>query len=98
MSHRGREPAGLPGLRKKLQRQKKGPWSLGERKSIKCACAKETVKVLAYSSERDRREREHEHTGSFGLRAFIWRSQGRISIKYSSVFWVCLLRVLVSTD
>ena len=32
------------------------------------------------------------------LKAFILKSEGRISIEYSSAFQVCLLRVAASTD
>ena len=39
-----------------------------------------------------------EPAGSSIPRAFIWRSQGRVSIDYSSSFQVCLLRVMVSTN
>ena len=38
------------------------------------------------------------HRECTGPRGFYLRSQGRISIKYSSAFLVCLLKVLVSTD
>lgn len=59
-----------------LQRQKMGPWNLVERK------AKRTLKG----------DREVEaYTGSFILRAFIRKSQGRISIDYSSAFQLCPL-------
>ena len=75
-----------------LQRQKKGPGSLGGREGQrKCTQGKGVGKganVLPRES----------HTGSFFLRVFIWKSQRRIPVEYSSAFQVCPFRVKVSTD
>ena len=94
MSHRRSEPAGLCGLRKQVTEEKEGPLE-HRRKKAKAWPMKEE------RGRKDRvceREKERVSTASFVLRAFIWRSQGRISIEYSSAFQVCPFRVTVSPD
>ena len=77
---------GCVDLEIKLQKQKKGPWSLGERKQMYCLEGKTGVGRKGAGIQVREREREHlVHTGSFVLRGFIWFLKvgvlGEVSIK-----------------
>ena len=76
------------GLRKQVRGKTRGPWSLGERDARKTCLLGKGGDML----------REDSHPGSPISRLFIWKSQGRIPIEYSSAFQVCPFRVMVSTN
>ena len=99
---------GCVGSGNKLQKQKKGPWSLGKRSAerTKLGGEEERLGVLQRDTSctlgkegggesKGLLKREKE---PFVLRVFIWRSQRRLSIEYSSAFQMCPFRVIVSTD
>ena len=81
------------GKRRALGAEEKGKENtpLGKREGERCKQGKKERKGVVCSRGREPHWVLH-------LKGFIWRSQGRISIEYSSAFQECLLRAVVSTD
>ena len=80
----------------KLEREKKGPWSLGERR-VKVTTWRRGVGGGGVEGKPQILPRRRGHNASFPLVGILGEFQGR-TLKYSSALQVCPYRAVGSTD